>query len=227
MHAVWVTGEGCPGFHSLSYSRILKNYSPSLITSNFAIDLTMSLVAFPIVKASRKIQSKIFHELDCPVLLNFDLTGLSQQEAKTFSHRLFNSASQEYMVNFHILLISRLRQSWAMKAERCLKSFLNRMPVGLHLRTGNGEIGDFINKQRQVDIRRIIDSFLSEIESRADAHQLLIFVASNDFRVYECLIADGRFDVVKFTEYLPTSGVATGNWNSPESDPLGTLEQRT
>jgi len=141
--------------------------------------------------------------------LNFDI--LSHSNLSHGWRQVFEESSKDYLINFYICLLERLRENWIEEIEQFLQKYRKKELVGLHMRTGNGETGDFTIKKRGISKQAILDNFLEHLGTKADPADVVIFVATDDPSVYAYLNEYSEFPTARFTQFLPEKGIVTGN----------------
>ena len=154
-----------------------------------------------------------FDELDPPPVLQFDHAGCADEGR--WVKEIFSPAACDYAADFHHRLLSQLRSEWARQIDHFASEQLgDSRVVGFHLRTGNGETGDFVNKQRGVDEEAIVRSFARHIDSYDPATTTLL-VASDSAKTVTRVRSATDHRVVSFSVSLPDSGHAIGDWVAP------------
>ncbi|HUT92311.1 MAG TPA: hypothetical protein VMY37_22645 [Thermoguttaceae bacterium] len=130
---------------------------------------------------------------------------------------VFAPASTDHFADFHLRLILQLRPPWVCRLDQFLSEHVGyRRLVAIHIRTGNGETGDFVQKRRTLNVPEIMEAFQQELE-RYRHEEIAVLVASDSSEPAAFLKGRRARDVVVFTESLPRSGFVTGDWVSPNS----------
>ena len=157
----------------------------------------------------------LYNDLAIPRFLHFDYVGCADEWR--WGKEVFGPAAPNHSADFHLRLASQLRSHWAQGIDDFLVDAVGgRRLVGIHLRTGNGETGDFSEKKRSVSTDEIMTSFARELD-RYSLETTVIFVASDSNEPVHLLREKTDHHVVAFSTALPESGHATGDWVTPNS----------
>lgn len=157
-----------------------------------------------------------------PTGARFDFEGCADE--KYWRKEVFGPAALEHVADFHGRLLRQLRPARqesidAFAADR----FGSRRVVAIHLRTGNGEGGDFAQKAREPDVEIVLSTF-AERMALLDPTGHVVFVASDSPEPAKLLRERLHLDVVAWPSRLAQQGVATGDWTSGET-PLDDLAE--
>ena len=144
-------------------------------------------------------------------VIHFDLSSHSNKNA--WRRFLFNVASKDYIVNFHITLLTLLREKWIRRIESFLNHLSHNYLIGLHVRTGNNEGGDFDIKNRQLDLDVVLEKFNNEIMHRSFDHEPVVLLATDNPRVVEWFDKKSSLRIVRFALDLPSNGIITGQFS--------------
>ena len=158
-----------------------------------------------------------FQDVQCSNYMDYDLSQFTNRE--TLKYRLFTEASMASSVHFQILLLSHLRTKWLNKIDKFLRKYNDLNIIALHMRTGNGEGGDFSHKEREIDTEAILRGFLTHLDSQDIPVDSVIFVASDDPCVFDFLQLNSKLKVIRFCQSLPKKGIITYDWTSGETPP--------
>lgn len=165
--------------------------------------------------SGREPEITSYTELVIPECLNFDYRGCYNEWH--WWKEVFGPAAADHIADFHLRLALQLRSPWVRRLDRFLAEQVgDRRLVAIHIRTGNGETGDFVQKNRMVPAAEIMTAFRDELE-RYLREDIVVIVASDSTEPAEFLNALTDHDVVVFTKALPRSGIVTGDWVSPNS----------
>lgn len=164
----------------------------------------------------------LYSDMVLPTRLAFDFAGCADEQR--WQKEVFGPAAADYASGFHLRLASQLRPRWAQEIDEFLTEVVrDRRLVAIHLRTGNGETGDFEEKGRTVGAAEIMASFARELDSYP-LGETVILVASDSAESAELLRRYSDHEIVVFSKALPESGFAIGDWVAPNS-PQATKQQ--
>lgn len=154
--------------------------------------------------------------------LTFDFAGCADE--RRWQKEVFGPAAADHTADFHLRLASQLRPRWVQRIDGFLAEVVRgRRLVAIHLRTGNGETGDFEEKGRVVGAAEIMTSFARELDSYP-LGETAVFVASDSTEPAELLRKYSDHEIVVFSTALPESGFTLGDWVAPNS-PQATNQQ--
>ena len=152
-----------------------------------------------------------------------EVIDLSKHER--WRREVFSPAATDHLVDFHRRMLGALRPRWRRRVNRFLeRSIGDRRMVAVHLRTGNGETGDFVDKGRNVTSELIMTRFASELR-RHDPGETVVFVASDSAETADLLRSLTSQEVCNFAEALPVSGFFTGNYTAESSSLVTELDE--
>jgi hypothetical protein len=147
--------------------------------------------------------------------LQFEFQGCHQEIR--WEREVFGPASCDHVAHFQLQLVSQLRDQWVHRLDKFLAEVVgNRRLIGLHVRTGNGESGDFVTKNRLQNVPAIVESFRNEL-SRYGDEDIAIFIASDAAEPATILKHYFPEVVVEFSESKPLTGHVVGDWVAPNS----------
>ena len=168
----------------------------------------------PVSVAETDPEITLYRDLDVPARLRFDVGGCADEFR--WNREVFGPAATDHTIDFHLRLASQLRPHWAERIDTFLADTVGaRRLVAIHLRTGNGETGDFENKQRAIPIAEILRSFARELDR--EPANTAVLVASDSIKPASILRELTDHDVCVFTDTLPTVGHAIGDWVVPNA----------
>ena len=160
-----------------------------------------------------------FSDITLNPYFDFNLDkGSKKQWINRYTKWLLDEASLKEVAIFHVMLISLLKERWVAKIEAFLNPLVSKEVIGFHIRTGNGEGGDFAMKKRGIDSEAIITNFISHINGIYDQQKTVLFVATDDPHIPKLIKENYEFEVYSFTNFFPEKGIITGDWSSGESD---------
>ncbi len=156
-----------------------------------------------------------YHDLDIARSLVFGIEGCAEKDR--WRKEVVGPAAADHTIDFHHRLLTQLRPVWSNRIDDFLANVIGeRRFIALHLRTGNGETGDFLDKSRGVDTLDIVRRFAREL-GRQPTSRAVVFVASDSSETVAQVRDTVDVDVCSFADALPRSGHATGDWVAPNS----------
>jgi hypothetical protein len=156
-----------------------------------------------------------YPNLEVSKSLQFEFQGCHQEFR--WEKEVFGPASCDHVAHFQLQLISQLRDQWAHRLDRFLAEVVgSRRLIGIHIRTGNGESGDFVTKKRLLNVTKILDSVRNEL-SRYSDEDIAILIASDAAEPANILKQHFPGAVVEFSDSKPLTGHVVGEWVSPNS----------
>lgn len=156
-----------------------------------------------------------YRDLDIERGIAFDAAEIP--DARGWTREIFDPASADHTIDFHLRLLRQLRDPWRKRINRFLLDAVGtRRLVAIHLRTGNGETGQFLLQNRQLSVADAAEAFAREVDE-LPRDRYAVFVASDSNAAVQAIRDAVDHDVLTFAQSLPESGHATGEWVAPNS----------
>lgn len=157
----------------------------------------------------------LYRDMDIAESVGFSVAGCAE-EAR-WRKEVVGPAAADHTIDFHHRLLTQLRPAWSARIDRFLAEVVGeRRLIALHLRTGNGETGDFVDKSRGVDSVDIVRRFAGELDRQPTSHAV-VFAASDSPDTVALVREMTDVEVCSFADALPPSGHVTGDWVAPNS----------